>query len=173
MGRSFSWIAWFTSLNAGLHRVGRVHVLQHDLLDLDAGLVAVAQPLQLLLGVERDLLAADREHLVDAVVAHDLAHHRLVHVAEGLGHVADVEEVAFGSRIRYCTIHSTTATFRSPVSISDSACASGGVANSDCAAAARRAEAELRLQLALHRHLGHRLDPNGSFRCGPGSLVRT
>ena len=43
-----------------------------------------------------DRLAADGEHLVDAVVADDLAHRRLGHVAERLVHVAHVEEVLLG-----------------------------------------------------------------------------
>ena len=80
-------------VEGGLHRVGRVHVLQHELLHLDADAVEVAEPLQLLLGLERDLLAADGQDLVDAVVAHHLAHGGLGHVAERLGHVAHVEQV--------------------------------------------------------------------------------
>ena len=79
-------------VEGGLHRVGRVHVLEHELLDLDADPVEVAQPLQLLLGLQGDRLAADGDDLVHAVVAHHLAHGRLRHVAEGLGHVAHVEE---------------------------------------------------------------------------------
>ena len=75
-----------------LHRVGRVHVLEDELLDLDADPVQLAQPLQLLLGLERDRLAADRQDLVHAVVAHDLAHGRLGHVPERLGDVAHAEE---------------------------------------------------------------------------------
>jgi predicted SprT family Zn-dependent metalloprotease len=38
--------------------------------------------LQQLLAVDLDLLPADGQDFVDAVVAHDLAHHRFVHVTE-------------------------------------------------------------------------------------------
>ena len=46
-------------VEGGPHRVGRVHVLQDELLDLDAHAVELAEPLQLFLRLARDLLAAD------------------------------------------------------------------------------------------------------------------
>jgi len=55
--------------------------------------------------------------------------------------------------MRYCTIHSTTATFRSPVSMSASARVSGVSAKSALGSGLQGAEAELHLELALHGDL--------------------
>jgi len=75
-----------------------IDVLQDDLVDHDAGLVAVAQLLQLDLDLVLDLQPADGDDLVHRSVTHHRPHHGLVHVAEGLGDISDLEEVLVGIR---------------------------------------------------------------------------
>ena len=85
------------------------------------GLVLVAQLLQPQLDLGGDLLAADGQHLGDAAVADDGAHHGLVHVAERLVDVAHLEQelVRIGDPVLGRSTR-RRATLRSPVSISDS-----------------------------------------------------
>jgi hypothetical protein len=66
------------------------------LLDVDPGPVAVAQRLELVLGLDLDRLAPDGQNLAHAVVAHDLAHAALRHVPQGIAHGSHVENVLVG-----------------------------------------------------------------------------
>jgi hypothetical protein len=66
--------------------------------------------------------------------------------------------------MRYCTLHSTSATFRSPVS----ARLGGGRGEGGLHARPDGAEAELHLQLAADRHLGDPLDEQRDLHVQPG-----
>ena len=80
---AYAWPSFFEALavlaglhrvvERGLHLVRRLHALQRDLLDEDAGAVAVEHLLHQLLGLRRDLLAALVEHEVHLALADDLA----------------------------------------------------------------------------------------------------
>ena len=67
-----------------LHLVGRLHVLQRDLLHEHAGAVAVEDLLHQLLGLLRDLLAAFVQREVHLALADDLADRRLGDVRDDL-----------------------------------------------------------------------------------------
>jgi hypothetical protein len=128
--------------------------------------IEVAEPLQLLLGCERDRGAADGDHLVHAVVADHVPHRRFRHVAEGLGHVPDVEEIGLG--IPDPELHD-------PLHDRDVQVAGqhqrlclglGRLGELGPHAGPRGAEAELHLELALDRHFGDALDPERQLEVG-------
>ena len=76
--------------------------------------------------------------------------------------------------MRYWTIHSTTATLRSPVSISDSplgALGAGPVLRPDPGGDVPKPNSILSWRCT--GTLVTVSTPNGIFRCGPGSVVRT
>ena len=79
-----------------LHFIRRVDILKHELLDLDAVAVVIAELLKRFLGLQSDGLAAHGQNLVDAVVTHHFAHDGLRHVPEGVGDAAEVEQVFVG-----------------------------------------------------------------------------
>ena len=83
-----------------LDRVGRVDVLQHHLVDRDSHFILIGQLLESPLNARLDLLAADGQHFGYGPVANNLAHHRLVHGAEGVVEVADLEEKQIKDRRR-------------------------------------------------------------------------
>ena len=80
---------------------------------------------------------------------------------------------SFGSLIRYWTIHSTTATFRSPVSIEDSWACSGLVRNCDRTSADTVSNPNSSLSWRCTGTLVTVSTPKGILRWGPGSVVRT
>ena len=139
-----------------LDRVGRVHVLQDDLLDRDAHLVLGHECLQPLFDLRLDILPADGQHLGDRPVADDLAHDGFVHRAEGGFDVTDFKQELVG--IRHAILHD-------PFNDGDVQIAGqhdgliGELAFREAAADAGfdGAEAKLHLELALHRHLDYRL----------------
>ena len=153
-----------------LHGVRRVHVLEHDLLDVDADPVGVAELLQDFVGLGGYAGAAGRNDFVHAVVPHDLAHRRFGHVAKAQLRRAHIEQKC--ARVLDPVLHDPLDdgnvqiarehqgfVLEAPVDILRPDPGLGG------------AEAELLLELALDRHLDHGVDERDE-KVKPRSGVR-
>ena len=81
----------------GLHLVGRLHVLQRDLLHEHAGAVAVEVLLHQLLGLLGDLLAAFVQREVHLALADHFADRRLGDIRDDLVGTPVVEDVVLGA----------------------------------------------------------------------------
>src|SRR5450759_3364153 len=147
-----------------LHQAGRIHVLEDELLDLDADPVQLTKPLQLRLGLKRDRLAPDGQDLVHAVIAHDLAHGRLGHVPERLGDIAHAKEVC--RRILDPVLddpldHRDVEVSRANLRFGDGLLRGRRI--SRLGRRPRGPEPELHLELPLDRHLGDLLHAEGDL----------
>ena len=90
-------------IEGGLHLFGRLGVLQVDLADADAGLVAVEDVLHQFGGPHGDLGTTFVEDKIHAALADDFAHGRLRCLLHGVVRAAVVEQVVF--RILDCVLN--------------------------------------------------------------------
>jgi len=161
MRRSFSWIAWFTSIERGLDRSG-VHTCRTIWSTSRPVSYRSAELLRRFLA-STWIFSRDRQHLVHAVVAHDLPHHGLVMSRNVVDSPARTEHR--GSALEEVLVGSSPCTGRSTrrrdvqvaVSISDSASVFSFWGELGTYGGRSVMKPNSAFELPLHGHEGHRL----------------